>query len=276
MQRNKEHKRPDRTQNTKQRTQTAGFGFCVLDSLFCLDFCALYSGIFKQSGSVPPQKKGFTLIEILVAITLFTVIMVSAVGSLIAINDANRRTQAVRSAIDNVNFALDTMSRRLRTGMNYHCLTQSETENPSSNVPFPVSPQSKCSSSDQGGPAIAFTAAEYLGVANQPGDTGQSGALAGGTVVYRLGPVDGDGHRAIQSNTRTISGSFATSYTPMTSPDVNIEELRFVVDGAGAGDGKQPYVLITVRGSVETGKGARVQKTTFRVQTTVSQRLIDR
>lgn len=230
-------------------------------------FCLLHFTLNQRKSS-----RAFTLIEMLVAITLFTVIMISAVGSLIAINDANRKTQAVRSAVDNVNFALDNISRRLRTGKNYHCLSSAEAVYPGSYASSGFV-QKDCTTPES---AIAFIAADFLGT-GVSGDTGQSGSLAGGTVVYRLGPPDlnNENRRAIEMATRESDQGSFSAYTKLTSPDVDIEQLNFVVDGAPTGDSKQPYVLITLRGSVDTSKGSTKQKTSFKVQTTVSQRLLD-
>src|SRR4051812_11444285 len=65
--------------------------------------------------------RGFTLIEMLVSITLFSVVMVMALGALLSLSVADRRAEALKSSIDNLTFALDSMSRAIRTGNTYHC-----------------------------------------------------------------------------------------------------------------------------------------------------------
>jgi len=215
------------------------------------------------------SKRAFTLIEIMVAVTLFMVITVSAVGSLISINDANKKTQAVRTAIDNINFALDSISRRLRTGKDIMCDSLSTTGDRPTGV---LSTAKSCAS---GASAVAFTAADSLITGGDMGDR----------IVYRLG-VNSEGHKSIQVATQSDPAASFLPYLDMTAPDVEIDELRFIVMGAEAGSQKQPYVLITVRGSVPTGKmhkvavsggGNEMQEivTTFKIQTTVSQRLLN-
>lgn len=64
------------------------------------------------------QKKGFTLVEMIVSLAVFMVVAVIAVGALLKITDANRKSQALKTAINNINYALDAMSREIRTGRN--------------------------------------------------------------------------------------------------------------------------------------------------------------
>lgn len=65
--------------------------------------------------------KGFTLIEILTSLGLFMVVMTISMGAILGIFDANRKTQSLKIVMDNLNFALESMSREIRYGTNYHC-----------------------------------------------------------------------------------------------------------------------------------------------------------
>ncbi len=66
---------------------------------------------------------GFTIIEMIVAIGLFGVVMVIASGALLTMLDANRKAQTIKSVINNLSFALESMTREIRMGSNYHCGT---------------------------------------------------------------------------------------------------------------------------------------------------------
>ncbi|MHB8710122.1 MAG: PilW family protein [Minisyncoccota bacterium] len=68
--------------------------------------------------------KGFTLIELMVAIGLFATVMTIAAGAYLTIIHANQQAQAIASGIDNVSFALDSMTRSIRSGSTYGCPTQ--------------------------------------------------------------------------------------------------------------------------------------------------------
>ncbi|MDQ5927664.1 MAG: hypothetical protein QG633_102 [Patescibacteria group bacterium] len=66
-------------------------------------------------------QKGFTLVEMIVAIFVFSVVMVISTGALVSIIGANRKAQSVKSVMNNVAFSLDSMTRALRVGNDYDC-----------------------------------------------------------------------------------------------------------------------------------------------------------
>jgi type II secretory pathway pseudopilin PulG len=63
--------------------------------------------------------KGFTLIEIMVATSIFMVVMLMAMGALVTTSHTAKKAQALRTAMDNVNFAMESMTRTLRMGQDY-------------------------------------------------------------------------------------------------------------------------------------------------------------
>ena len=65
--------------------------------------------------------KGYTLIELIIAVGLFALIMTLASGAYLVMIGINRQTQAIATGIDNLSFALETMTRTIRTGTNYSC-----------------------------------------------------------------------------------------------------------------------------------------------------------
>ena len=67
------------------------------------------------------MKQGFTLVEMIVAIFIFSVVMVIATGSLVSILEANRKAQAVKSVMNNLTFSLESMTRTIRVGTDYDC-----------------------------------------------------------------------------------------------------------------------------------------------------------
>lgn len=65
--------------------------------------------------------KGFTLLEMIVSIGLFTVILFISSSAFLAVLNADRKSRATRTAMDNLNLSLEDMSRRVKTGTTYNC-----------------------------------------------------------------------------------------------------------------------------------------------------------
>jgi len=78
---------------------------------------------------------GFTLIEIMVAVTVFMVIMTMSLNAMLAVSAQNKKAQHIRSITDNINFALDTIVRDMRLGSDYDCGIP-DTEKNCVTVPF--------------------------------------------------------------------------------------------------------------------------------------------
>jgi|SRR5581483_778146 len=64
---------------------------------------------------------GFSLIELMVAVSVFTLIMTASMGSVLSVLAANRKAQSLRAVMDNLDFALEGMTRTIRFGTAYHC-----------------------------------------------------------------------------------------------------------------------------------------------------------
>jgi len=63
--------------------------------------------------------KGFTLIELIVSVALFTIVMMVAMGAVFSVVNANRKSQSLNVVVNNLNFAFESMIRDLRTGTDY-------------------------------------------------------------------------------------------------------------------------------------------------------------
>ena len=87
---------------------------------------------FKPSGDLPraktifKSKKGFTMIELLVAMTLFSFLMAVAAGGFVKAMRTQRAIVALMAVNDNASLTLEQMAREMRTG--YHFKMISDTE----------------------------------------------------------------------------------------------------------------------------------------------------
>ncbi len=64
---------------------------------------------------------GFTLVEVIVAVGLFTIISTISVAALLSAIDANRKARQVQAVTDNLSLMLEDMARSIRTGENIDC-----------------------------------------------------------------------------------------------------------------------------------------------------------
>lgn len=65
--------------------------------------------------------RGYTLIELVVAVGLFALVMTLASGAYLLMIDLSRQTQGISTGIDSLSFTLETMTRNIRTGTSYNC-----------------------------------------------------------------------------------------------------------------------------------------------------------
>ena len=88
----------------------------------------LYMFFLKNKKRISSQKKiagGFTLVEMIVSVAIFTIVAFVAVGALLKVIDANKKSQSLKTSINNLNFALESLSREMRVGSNYTCISVS-------------------------------------------------------------------------------------------------------------------------------------------------------
>src|SRR3989338_1818580 len=74
---------------------------------------------------------GFTLIEMIVALGLFSVAILIGIGALMSMTVAAEKTKSISIVMDNLNFALESMTRSMRTCTDYHCGSGGDLTEPS-------------------------------------------------------------------------------------------------------------------------------------------------
>lgn len=185
--------------------------------------------------------RGFTLIEMMVSVSLFAIVMLVGVGALLSLSAANERAEAINSVMNNLDAAVEDMSRSIRVGTAYHCET-------SANPPPPVVLAAPKDCASGGGILLAFVPAG--------GDPTNQNAL----TVYRLNGTQLE--RSLDSG---------VTWVALTAPEISINRFSFYVIGSAKGSGIQPRVLMNIQGSAVVPGGT----TTFTVQSSVVQRLLN-
>src|SRR3989344_3466899 len=94
--------------------------------------------IFKIKKACPAKRgrcRGYTIIETMIAISLFVIIVLAGTNALLNANLVHQKSQDGRDILDSAGFALNELSRNLRTAYTYHCFVDGEDAVP----PSPIS-----------------------------------------------------------------------------------------------------------------------------------------
>jgi prepilin-type N-terminal cleavage/methylation domain-containing protein len=163
------------------------------------------------SCSTLETQRGFTLIEMMVAVSIFIVVMTVAAGSLIATLNANKKAQAKQELMSGVDFAIADITRNMRVGSLYHCGPGNDFQH-----------GKDCTS----GTRLAFEAA------------GGEPANRNDQWVYWL-----DGTTLMKS----ITGG--TNAIKLTPPNIKIKTFQVQVKGANSSSDEQASAVILLQGT---------------------------
>lgn len=181
-------------------------------------------------------KKGFSLIEMLISITLFSVVVVMAIGVIVTILDANKHVRSTSIAMGNINIVLEKMFREVSAGSFYHC-------GESGNI-------SKAHDCPGGNPLAALVFEGVGGDEDNPNDQN----------IYRIN----SGESSLE-----LSRDGGANYERLTDENILIDDFSVNVVGNLDND-KQPAVFISIRGYIKKKEDDQVM---FATQTMISERL---
>lgn len=74
---------------------------------------------FRKNKFNKESKQGFTLVEMMVAVSIFVIVAFIVVSTLLTLSYAYKKAQRMRLLMDNLGFSLQSMSLNLREGVNY-------------------------------------------------------------------------------------------------------------------------------------------------------------
>jgi prepilin-type N-terminal cleavage/methylation domain-containing protein len=186
--------------------------------------------------------KGFTLVEMMVAIAVFSIVMVAAMSALLNVIDANNKARAIKTAINNISFALEGISKDMRMGTDYACGDSGN------------EPNGDCTG---GGDTIKYRSIR----ADIDGDK------------YKYAYYQFRNNQILSCLQKDlITCGSPADFSPITSSEVELTRVRFYVLGSASNlvvpNKKQPRMIITVKG--KAGIKDKIS-TEFDLQTSVSQ-----
>ena len=185
-------------------------------------------------------KKGFTLVEMMVSVAIFTIVITVGIGALVNMVQKYKVSQQEKQAADSLGFVLETLTREIRLGSNY-LSGEGTAINPSDTVFVSVKSDTKVN-------LISFDAADGRGY-----------------ILYYL-------QNGILYKTTTQSG--ASIDEKLTDPtQVIITKARVVIKNAEKEDEKQPLVWFQFGAQHPSRFGPDMPLKI--IQTLVSQRLLD-
>lgn len=156
------------------------------------------------------KNKGFTLTEMMVAVALFAVVVFVSLGALVSIFDANRRAQSSKTVVDNLNLALEDMTRTVRFGDHYYCGANDREDR-----------ANECELNPQDALSVTFE---------------------GDRVIYRL--CEGEIRRGDDEEDCNDMQAITSSDTVIDHLDF------YVFNSEDSSPNRQPYVLAVIKGHV--------------------------
>jgi len=211
------------------------------------------------------KQSGFTLIEMIVALGVFSFVITIAIGALLMLVSASRQLQGEQAVMTNLSFALDSMTREIRTGTYYYCDSQSSASgssnifNPNNNVDTLLGDSYQdCANGNQ-------SSYQYHGIAFKEG--GDSITGANDHILYYF-------DRGTGSIYRRVGGGPPQS---IVASGIYIKNAEFTVTGSkklsfgGASSQDQPAVTIFIEAAESNSPTAK----SYYLETTITQRTLD-
>ncbi len=201
--------------------------------------------------------RGFTLVELLVSLALFTSVITIAVGALFSAQAVNARLEQTQVILDGVNLAMGMITHDIQYGSVFYC----DTLIPSSLL---ISRKNCAYGNGTGGTVLIFKPVIKLDGSNDYSLDRVAYYLLGG-VLYKDEYAEGK-----VGNKRTYQ---------ITAQDARIESLTFFVTGsnsfqASTPDFNQPLVTMVVSGrTIPSRQTMSVEQ--FSLETSISSRRFD-
>jgi prepilin-type N-terminal cleavage/methylation domain-containing protein len=197
----------------------------------------------KFNGLKKRQNKGFTIIETMIAMTIFLIVIMIGSGALINAYSVGNKSKGMRTIMDGLSAAMDEMAREIRMGSHYRCDNFSGSVEPQSGEDCWVLVFEKAG----GDVEDPLDQVVYFRFGNPLGTLAKLNYSSLGTPIQLL-----------PDEVRITAGGF--SVLGAEPPEIN-----------GGGDQQQPFVVIRLVGTITYKRTT----TPFSLQTSISQRSND-
>lgn len=197
------------------------------------------------------ENKGFTLVEVMVAISIFVVVVLAGTNALINVNKALKSTRRMSQIVDTINFAAEDMSRNIRLGAYYNCANSL----PASGQKNPVA---DCAQTQK-----TIFLEPFNGKVPTDTESNFSDQLS-----YKIEQNNNGDYQLFKS----INGG--VNYVDIISNDIILDgNSGFKVYGSGLSpdNQEQPRVTFMLSGYIKDQNS----NIPFSIQTTISQRILD-
>lgn len=190
--------------------------------------------MFKNISSI----KGFTLVEVLVSLAIFTMTISIGILAITSMDAANKRIRVKDQSVQSAYFMVDSLSRQIRMGKAYTCLD--------------------ANGNDIGATACTSSLARGFGFTDQDGVPVK--------IMFRQ--LSGQNYGVMY---RRLNNNSAQEVKLHDEFALKIRSAGFLVGGTAAGDTSQPFVSFRA----QVIYSYRGEEFTIPIQTTLTQRELD-
>lgn len=185
------------------------------------------------------HRRGFTLVEVLISLLIFSIVITMAVGALFSMVDAGEESRSTNSVMENLSVALETMAQTVQSSSNYA---------PGSLTATPIA-----------GICVNSTAESALYIKPSTGsylNIGLASTQQITDIVYGL--------QNSQIVERIDYSNGSSTIIPITAAEVHVTNLTFWINNCSL---SKQSVLMAINGFSETRQNNKVN---FNIQTTMT------
>lgn len=234
------------------------------------------------------NNRGFTLVEMLVSVALFAVVMLVSTAVIFSIIGGNKKAQGINAVSNNLNFAIESMVRDIKTGYGYSCYgNQRDADDALGDsfelIEIPLPDPSTSSYWNKNG--LRCLPASYYRSITFASTLDEAGAK---TVQYKF--IRGHNENGVAVPGKLVKivetqGGGASDPIDVTSPEVDITDVKFFINNpkpgmfvavndpnANSSEYGQPSVFVILKGVAKLNDNL---SSDFSLQTLISQRILN-